>query len=121
MTNTMNKTQLSQALFEALRSRPGMTRTLAAEIVETIFGVAQRDLKNASVNPRKSDGILAKHLLSGEGSKVTLPGFGTLRVVHRKERRGRLPSSGETISIPATHVVTFRPGKALRIATFKEI
>ena len=121
MSNSMNKSQLAQVLYEELRGRPGMTRAFASEIVETIFGVASRDQNKGLINHTKSDGIIAKHLLSGDGSKVTLPGFGTLKVVHRKERNGRLPNNGEFISIPATHVVTFRPGKALRIATSKEI
>ena len=121
MSRSMNKSQLSQALFDELRDRPGMTRAFAAEIIETIFGVVQRNDGNKNKSSQKRDGIIAKHLLSGDSSKVTLPGFGTLRIVFRKGRSGRLPSTGETISIPPTHVVTFRPGKALRIAASKEI
>jgi len=121
MSSSMNKSQLSQALFEALKGRQGMTKTFAAEIIETIFGVGQRNDVDGAGIAKKTDGIIATHLLSSEGSKVTLPGFGTLRVVFRKGRIGRLPSTGETISIPSTHVVTFRPGKALRIAASKEI
>ena len=121
MSRSMNKSQLSQALYEEFRERQGMTRSFAAEIIETIFGVSQRNGENDVEDKSKTDGIIAKHLLSGEQSKVTLPGFGTLRVVFRKGRLGRLPTTGETISIPPTHVVTFRPGKALRIAASKEI
>ena len=121
MSNSMNKSQLSKVLFEELKHRPGMSRTFASEIIETIFGIATRsDIDDANKKP-KGDGILAKHLLSGKKSKVTLLGFGTLKMVHRKGRVGRLPKSGETISIPATHVVTFRPGKSLRMAASKEV
>ena len=51
--------------------------------------------------------------LAGEG-KVTLSGFGSFVVEDRKERIGRNPRTGEDITIPASRVVRFRPGKGLK-------
>ncbi len=48
--------------------------------------------------------------------KLTLTGFGTFVVEERKARTGRNPRTGEKISIPATKVVKFRPGKLLKDA-----
>ena len=48
------------------------------------------------------------------GDSLTLTGFGTFKVVHRKARQGRNPSTGETIQIPAQNVVKFTAGKKLR-------
>ncbi|GLI36202.1 HU family DNA-binding protein [Desulforhabdus amnigena] len=50
--------------------------------------------------------------LSG-GDKVTLVGFGTFSVGERSAREGRNPRTGEKISIPASKVVKFKPGKSL--------
>ncbi|MBB71520.1 MAG: DNA-binding protein HU [Legionellales bacterium] len=47
------------------------------------------------------------------GDKVTLVGFGTFSVNHRKAREGRNPSTGLTMQIPAKNVIKFKAGKAL--------
>jgi len=46
----------------------------------------------------------------------TLPGIGKLVLVNRKERLGRNPKTGETITIPAKTVVKFRVAKACKEA-----
>lgn len=46
----------------------------------------------------------------------TMPGIGKLVLVHRKERLGRNPKTGETITIPAKTVVKFRVAKACKEA-----
>jgi len=51
--------------------------------------------------------------LSGGGS-VSLVGFGTFSVSHRKERDGRNPATGESIRIKASNVPKFKAGKALK-------
>ncbi len=49
-----------------------------------------------------------------KGDKVQLVGFGTFEVRTRKEREGRNPKTGEKITIKATKVPAFKPGKALK-------
>jgi len=51
--------------------------------------------------------------LSNKG-KVTLVGFGTFAVAHRKEKTGVNPKTGEKITIKARHVPVFKPGKTLK-------
>lgn len=46
--------------------------------------------------------------------KVTLVGFGTFSVAHRKEKRGVNPKTGAKITIKAKNVPIWRPGKALK-------
>ncbi len=48
-----------------------------------------------------------------KGEKVTLVGFGTFSVGSRTAREGRNPRTGEKITIPASKVVKFKPGKSL--------
>ena len=52
-------------------------------------------------------------------SKLTLTGFGTFAVEHRKARQGRNPRTGDVITIAASKVVRFRPGKMLKDALNK--
>jgi DNA-binding protein HU-beta len=54
-----------------------------------------------------------------KGDKVQLVGFGTFEVRERASRTGRNPKTGEEISIPATKVPAFKPGKALKDAVSK--
>lgn len=46
--------------------------------------------------------------------KLTLTGFGTFVVENRKARQGRNPRTGAAITIPASKMVKFRPGKQLK-------
>lgn len=50
------------------------------------------------------------------GGNVTLIGFGTFSVSQRASRLGRNPKTGETITIAAAKVPTFKPGAGLKSA-----
>ena len=134
MSNSMNKSELADKLFEHFKSnRRSMSKAFAAEVVDAIFGVAPRytaadersgrasNSAGSKVSNGDADGILANHLLQGSDSKVTIPGFGTLSVAHRKARKGRHPGNGAEITIPDTHVITFRAGKSLKTAAAYDI
>lgn len=47
------------------------------------------------------------------GSELTLPGVGKLKVTERPARTGRNPSTGAAIEIAAKKVVKFVPAKVL--------
>jgi DNA-binding protein HU-beta len=49
-----------------------------------------------------------------KGDKVTLVGFGSFEKRDRKEREGRNPKTGETMTIAATTVPAFSVGKAFK-------
>lgn len=75
--------------------------------------------KNSSLTKSASEKALNACLESiqeslSNGDKLTLTGFGTFSVEERKARKGRHPQTGEEISIPASKVVKFRPGKDLK-------
>jgi nucleoid DNA-binding protein len=55
--------------------------------------------------------VIAEALRSDE--RVDLRGFGSFVVKDRKERQGRNPRTGETITIAAKRDASFRPGKEL--------
>ena len=51
-----------------------------------------------------------------KGNTVTIQGFGTVKPVHRKERKGHNPATGEVINIPEHDTVTFSVAR-----TFKDL
>ncbi len=88
-----------------------------AELIEKIATKANTTKASAE---RALNAFLdsVKGVLSKNG-KLTLTGFGTFAVEKRSERKGRNPRTGATIKIPASKVVKFRPGKALKEAVKK--
>jgi DNA-binding protein HU-beta len=46
-----------------------------------------------------------------DGEKVSLVGFGTFELAHRKERTGRNPRTGEEMIIPSHSKPVFKAGK----------
>jgi DNA-binding protein HU-beta len=50
------------------------------------------------------------------GDRVTISGFGTFGVSHRKARRVRNPRSGRAIEVAAKRVPRFAPGVELKSA-----
>ena len=88
----MNKADL----IEKMASNADITKTAAATALDSLL-----------------DGITGT---LQQGGKVTLVGFGTFGVSHRKARTGRNPQTGATIQIGAKNVPKFTAGKALKDA-----
>ena len=51
-----------------------------------------------------------------KGDSVALVGFGSFTVKERAARKGRNPSTGAEINIPASKAPTFKAGKGLKDA-----
>lgn len=92
----MNKTEF----IEKLAKKTGLTLKDAGMVLNAIF----------DASPGK--GIIAVEL--DAGGKVSLPGFGTFKTVHKKERTGINPKTKETITIPAKNSPVFKAGKTLK-------
>lgn len=84
----MTKTQTVAALAE----KTGVTKAQASKLLEELASLAYAEAKNG----------------------FTIPGIGKLVLVHRKERMGRNPATGESITIPAKTVVKFRIAKVCK-------
>ncbi len=52
----------------------------------------------------------------GQGGSISFTGFGSFSVTRRASRKGRNPQTGQVMTIAATRVARFRPGKGLRQA-----
>jgi len=87
-----NKNDLVAAVAEST----GLSKTDAAAAVDAVFLAITKALK--------------------EGDEVRLVGFGTFAVTERAASEGRNPRTGEKISIPASKLPKFKPGKGLKDA-----
>ena len=86
----MNKTELVKAISEKAKLKVSETEKLVNSFIDTV-----------------SDELKSK-------GKVTLVGFGTFAVAHRKKKTGVNPKTGDKITIKAKDVPVFKAGKALK-------
>jgi DNA-binding protein HU-beta len=103
---------LAKFLFYiVLKSIGGGKRMTKADLVAKVAG----DSKITKAQAEKAvDGfVTAVSAALADGEKVTLVGFGTFSVGTRSAREGRNPRTGDKITIPASKVVKFKPGKSL--------
>ncbi len=96
----VKKTLTKADLVEAVAKETELPKKQAAAAIEAVLSTITATL--------------------AKGGKVQLTGFGTFEAVRRKKRTARNPRTGETITIPATTVPRFRPGKALKDAVAKK-
>ena len=90
MAKTMTKSQIA----DHLAGKAGVTKKIAAQMLDDLAGLAYKEAKNTFV----------------------VPGVGKLVLANRKARMGRNPQTGEAIKIPAKRVVKFRVAKAAKDA-----
>ena len=83
-------------LLNALAEKTELTRSQVSGFLDAMMELAYKEVKQAG--------------------EFVVPGIGKLVKVHRKERMGRNPATGESIKIPAKTVVKFRVAKAAKDA-----
>lgn len=86
----MNKGELVEAISQKTNVSKKETDVILTAIVETIMAAV------------------------ADGNKVQLVGFGSFEPRERQAREGRNPSTGESITIPATRVPGFAAGKSFK-------
>ena len=91
----MNKNELVSAVAE----KAELSKQQANAAVDATFEVIQQAL--------------------ADGGDIRLVGFGTFAVTHRAASKGRNPSTGAEVDIPARNVPKFTPGKGLKDAVNK--
>ena len=83
-------------IVEKVQAGTGLTKKESAEMVETVFSIMKSTLE------------------SGENLKIS--GFGSFIVKQKSDRRGRNPQTGETLTIKARSILTFKPSTLLKQA-----
>lgn len=86
----MNKTELVKSISEKAQLKVSDTEDLVNSFIDTVT----EELKNKG--------------------KVTLVGFGTFSIAHRKEKTGVNPKTGKKIKIRSKNVPVFKAGKTLK-------
>ncbi|TDQ42275.1 HU family DNA-binding protein [Aureibacillus halotolerans] len=86
----MNKNDLISTVAE----KSGLSKKDATSAVEALFSSISEGLE--------------------KGEKIQLVGFGNFEVRERSERKGRNPQTGKEMTIPASKVPAFKPGKQLK-------
>ncbi len=92
----MNKSELVKSLAEKAQ----ITQKDAAKTLDAMVETIQQAL--------------------AKGDKVQIIGFGSFEVRDRKERKVVSPATGEEITVPATKVPAFKPGKSLKEAVVEK-
>jgi len=81
------------------------------DLIDQLAENSERSKKEAE---EVLDAVLTKIAAALEsGEKVDIRGFGVFRVIEKKERQGRNPKTGETLTIAAKRVANFKPSKDL--------
>ena len=81
-------------IVENLLAKNLFTKTVSAQIIETLFELLKQSLE--------------------QGDDVLISGFGKFCVQVKNQRRGRNPQSVEPITLPSRKVVTFKCSGKLR-------
>jgi len=87
---------------------------LADELAEHFQHLTKNDIELAvnTILDAMQNALEASH-------RIEVRGFGCFTVAHRPARIGRNPRNGESVAIPPTRSIRFKPGKALREAVDK--
>ena len=87
---------------------------LVDELAEHFQHLTKNDIELAvnTLLDAMQDALEASH-------RIEVRGFGCFTVAHRPARIGRNPRNGESVAIPPTRSIRFKPGKALREAVDK--
>ena len=81
-------------IVESIQNQTGFSKNKSLEIVENLLEIIKRTLAS--------------------GEDVLISNFGTFRVRHKKERKGRNPATGDAMMLAPRKVVTFKSSGKLR-------
>jgi integration host factor subunit alpha len=86
-------------LVERIHTNTGFSKKDSADILESVFSIIKNTLE--------------------AGEKIKIAGFGNFEVKQKRDRVGRNPQTGETITIEARRILTFKPSTLLKQAINK--
>ena|SRR3989338_8232774 len=89
---TITKADLVEQVYEKI----GFSKKESSDLVELVFDLIKESLE--------------------AGQKIKVSGFGNFVVRQKKSRVGRNPQTGQSITITARKVLTFRPSQVLKNA-----
>ena len=84
------------------------------EFIDMIANKASLTKKDAEIALQAVTDSLTE--LLAKGDSIVLPGFASIGVKKRAARKGRNPSTGNPIDIPASNAISFKAGTKLKEA-----
>lgn len=81
-------------IVEHIHQNIGLSKKESAEMVEQVFEIMKNTLET--------------------GDKIKIAGFGNFIVKQKSDRRGRNPQTGDSITISARRILTFKPSQVLK-------
>ena len=81
-------------IVERIHQKIGFSKKESSEMVESVFSILKSTLES--------------------GEKIKIAGFGNFVVKQKADRRGRNPQTGDTITIVARRILTFKPSQVLK-------
>jgi len=93
----MTKADITEKIYSQL----GFSKKESSDLLESVLSIMKSTLE--------------------DGEKIKIAGFGNFEVKQKQNRRGRNPQTGESITIEARRILTFKPSALLRQAVNKEI
>jgi integration host factor subunit alpha len=81
-------------LVEKICSQLEFSKKASVEVIESVLSILKSTLES--------------------GEDVNISGFGKFKVMQKKDRKGRNPATGETITLKARKIVNFKPSAVLR-------
>lgn len=94
----MTKAELIERVSEKIQ---GLTKRQTEVIVNSVFNSIKESL--------------------AKGNKIEIRGFGSFRIRQRRQRAGRNPKTGVSVSVPAKRVPFFKAGKELKEMVDKKL
>ena len=83
-------------IVERIHQKIGFSKKESSEMVESVFSILKNTLES--------------------GEKIKIAGFGNFVVKQKADRRGRNPQTGDSITIAARRILTFKPSQVLKNA-----
>ncbi|MSM39032.1 MAG: integration host factor subunit alpha [Geobacter sp.] len=81
-------------IVEKVAEKCGISKKDSIDMVESVFSVLKTTLEN--------------------GEDIKISGFGKFEVKNKHERKGRNPQTGESITIDARRILSFKPSTILK-------
>jgi integration host factor subunit alpha len=83
-------------LVERIHANTGFSKKDSADLLESVFSIMKSTLE--------------------AGEKIKIAGFGNFEVKQKKDRKGRNPQTGESITIEARRILSLKPSALLKQA-----
>jgi len=83
-------------IANSIHSATNLSKKDSSDILESVFSIMKDTLES--------------------GEKIKISGFGNFEISLKKDRIGRNPITGESITIEARKILTFKPSTVLKAA-----